>query len=47
MPNSSSYKTFCTDWVSQYGTQEKHSPVTIEGGRINGIYRVVIKYEKL
>jgi phage repressor protein C with HTH and peptisase S24 domain len=26
---------------------EKYSPVTVEGGRINGIYRAVIKYEKL
>jgi phage repressor protein C with HTH and peptisase S24 domain len=26
---------------------EKYSPVIVEGGRINGLYRAIIKYEKL
>lgn len=50
MPHETTFKRVFFETEDQVRLQprnERHSPLLIDGSRINGIYRAIIKYEKL
>jgi len=50
MPHETSFKRAFFEPDNKVRLQprnERYSPIIVEGGRINGLYRAVIKYEKL
>ena len=50
MPHETSFKRVFFESDENVRLQlrnEKYSPIVVEGKRINGLYRAVIKYEKL
>jgi len=50
MPHETAFKRVFFEPANKVRLQprnEKHSPIIIDGKRINGLYRAVIKYEKL
>jgi len=50
MPHETTFKRIFfepDDKVRLQPRNHKYSPITIEGNRINGLYRAIIKYEKL